>query len=205
MDDIQRSKTAAGEHIVDFFKEHQDGSLIYRNQLHTQTVVLRAEEIGDYYGLSPLDSFIVFIAACFHDTGHLVHAAGGHEEKSVELMREYFKQENIEESILLQVETCILATRLPSDPQSLCEQILCDADLYHLGTPDFLITNELVKNEIELRCHVHLTNWNELSLQFLQAHNFHTSYCREKLGEGKLHNIRFLQNIITGTNQGLQH
>jgi HD superfamily phosphodiesterase len=116
MDDIQRSKTAAGEHIVDFFKEHQDGSLIYHNQLHTQTVVLRAEEIGDYYGLSPLDSFIVFIAACFHDTGHLVHAAGGHEEKSVELMREYFKQENIEESILLQVETCILATRLPSDP-----------------------------------------------------------------------------------------
>ena len=46
---------------------------------------------------------------------------------------------------------------MPAVPSTLVEQIICDADTYHLGTEDFLHLDKLV--------------WQELELIFNQTHN----------------------------------
>ena len=38
---------------------------------------------------------------------------------------------------------------MPRNPNNILEEIICDADLYHLGTNDFDKKGELYKNEIE--------------------------------------------------------
>ena len=36
--------------------------------------------------------------------------------------------------LIQRVSSCIQATRMPQSPLSQVEKIMCDADLYHLGT-----------------------------------------------------------------------
>jgi hypothetical protein len=42
----------------------------------------------------------------------------------------------VNQNVINKVAGCT-ATRLPQNPTSLIEQIICDADLFHLGTTDF--------------------------------------------------------------------
>ena len=65
------------------------------------------------------------------------------------MARKFLKDENIPEELILQVEKCILATQMPQRPQGLLEQIMCDADFYHLGSPDFIERNKLMFEELE--------------------------------------------------------
>ncbi|MEO6731381.1 MAG: hypothetical protein ABIN01_09195 [Ferruginibacter sp.] len=196
MDTDVELRNAIADTITRFFKNHNDPRIVYHGLQHTRSVVSRSEEIAQVYFLSARDYFVIFAAAWFHDTGHLVQVAEGHEAKSALLMRAYFQQVNLAESIVSQIEKCILATKQSIGPRTLQEQILCDADLYHLGTEEFCITNELVKKEIELRCNTTLENWDASSLRFLQNHVYHTSYCKELLTAGKLENIAFLQKRV---------
>lgn len=196
MENDQVLRMAIADFADNFFEAHYDSRMVYHNLYHTRSVVLRSGEIAGHYTLSPTESFVVFAAAWFHDMGHLVHVAEGHETQSVLLMRAYFQRVYLEEAVVSQIERCILATRQSAKPVSLTEQIVRDADLYHLGTDEFLITNELVKQEIEWRNNVLLANWEHTSLLFLKSHRFYTAYCRKLLEPGKLANIAVLQKLV---------
>jgi hypothetical protein len=78
------------------------------------------------------------------------------------------------------------------------EKILCDADLYHLGTEEFKKTNEKVKQETELRTNSKIDNWTENSIKFLKTHKYFTDYCRQRLTSGKEENIRYLKQLPDG-------
>ena len=49
------------------------------------------------------------------------------------------------------IEECIMATKPGRLPSNLCEEILKDADTYHLGTKDFKLMNKLVIAENKIR------------------------------------------------------
>src|SRR5215510_3841043 len=90
----------------------------------------------------------VYISAWFHDTGRIFTGPANHEEKSVELMKS-FMQINCPETELIQtIEGCILATKRTAMPTALLQQILSDADTYHLGTKEFKKTNKQVRKEM---------------------------------------------------------
>lgn len=178
------------------FAASVEPGLIYHNIRHTELVVKRVQEIAANSQLTETELFVLITAAWFHDTGHLKHKEKNHEMKSVAIMCEFFAAVDIPGNLLNQISGCILATQLPARPKTLLEMILCDADLYHLGTEEFFITNELVKKEIEKRCNTTVKNWNESSLRFLKSHKYFTSYCRQKLEPGKQNNIEKLEQII---------
>src|SRR5690606_14881941 len=93
-----------------------------------------------------------------------------------------------------QTEAAVLATRISHEPQNLVEQIIRDADTYHLGTKEFKAVNKKLKKEYIVRkLHSPHANWNKKSLEFLQAHNYHTPYCQALLEEGKQQNIARLK------------
>ncbi len=178
-----------------FEKNHHD-SLLFHNLDHTKDVVARAREIASNDELSEKDQAILFIAAWFHDTGHLFVEPAMHEIKSIEIMKTFLNGLSVSEDdeVLAAAEKCILATRIPSNPKTLVEQILCDADTYHIGTVEFKKTDKLLKKEyIKRKLISPQANWTKRSLEFMEAHRFFTLYCQGLLEEGKQRNMERLR------------
>ena len=189
MNDLQEKVRT---YITTLYHENADPRLIYHNFTHTQQVVLHTEEIMHYYDLADRARFIIRTAAWFHDTGHLSGRIRGHEERSVKLMQEFLSANACDKETIEQIAACILATRMPVQPVELAEMILCDADTYHLGTPEFFTADEQVKKELLLRESLIIDQWDRHALHFLQEHHYFTGYCQNRLNQGKLHNIALL-------------
>lgn len=181
--------------VTALFASYEYADLVYHNFNHTQLVVKHCEEMTDYYQLYDSDRLIVMAAAWFHDTGHLFGKSKGHEELGVKIMQEFLSPA-IHNNLLQSIANCIRATEIAAEPTSLPEQVVCDADTYHFGTSDFLVTDELVKKEMVLREHMQTDNWDAKTLDMLQRHQFHTRYCQKKLNAGKTVNITLLQKRL---------
>jgi len=139
----------------------------------------------------------VYIAAWFHDTGHLFTTPENHEEKSVELMRSFMEGSLPDHELIETIKGCIMATKRSIQPTTLLQQIVCDADTYHLGTKDFKKTNKQVRKEMTMDDGMSRNDWDIKTLEFLEKHQYYTSYCIELLNKGKQENIeRLKQKII---------
>jgi hypothetical protein len=107
-------------------------------------------------------------------------------------------QINCPEAELIQiVEGCIMATKRSTTPANLLQQILSDADTYHLGTKEFKRTNKQVRKEILLDREMSKEEYDIKTLEFLENHKYYTSYCIELLNKGKEENIERLRQKIT--------
>jgi len=167
----------------------------YHNLDHTVEVVQYTTEISGFYLLSAPERFIVKVAAWFHDIGQLSGDMTGHEERGVEIMRDCLTPLLVSESLVTSIAGCIMATKYPSYPRTLYEEILCDADTFHFGTPKFKETDAAVKKEVELRTGKAFPDWRSKSIKLLEAHRFFTRYCQELLDKGKRENIRWLKSL----------
>ncbi|WEK38386.1 MAG: HD domain-containing protein [Candidatus Pseudobacter hemicellulosilyticus] len=182
--------------VEELFNKGNTTNLLYHDLRHTREVVKRAAEIAGAYKLDASNLFILLAAAWYHDTGHLQGSMEQHEETSTRIMYSFLEKE-IADHLLKAIAGCIMATRLTASPVTLTEKILCDADTYHLGTPEFRQTDPLVWQELEVRTGKTFPDKDRKSLLFLQAHSFHTSYCRDLLSRGKQDNIEWLQHKIS--------
>ena len=168
---------------------------MYHNLEHTKTVVRRTSEIAANYHLSETELFILSAGAWFHDTGQLIGGTNLHEDRSVILMKKFLQTKRYKKEILDKIESCICATKLPQQPKSLLEEIVCDADTYNLGTEDFLKTDELLKKEFELR-NMPIDNWEEKTLNLLLSHKYFTPYCQMLLNKGREENIDLVRSRL---------
>lgn len=184
-------------YVSEMFQQSNDPKLIYHNLQHTQKVVSRAKEIADHYNLIESDMLIVNVAAWFHDTGYIAAEPAVHEEKSVQLMRDFMKEFPDEGDLVKSIEECILATKPGVKPSNLLQQVMADADTYNLGTKEFNTTNFQVYKEYTLRNgHISMQEWNKRALKFLRQHQYYTSYCKELLVETKKKNIKKIKKNI---------
>jgi predicted metal-dependent HD superfamily phosphohydrolase len=188
--------TEIEKHVRELFFKYQHPYLIYHNWQHTMRVVTHTKEIADYYKYNDVSLFIVLAAAWFHDTGHLQVNMDTHEQKSSALMVEFLSSKGIDPIIIEEISKCIMATKMPVNPTSLSEKIICDADTYHLGTEAFFEQNNLVKLELEARLGITIENWHTSSLAFIQTHHYYTSYCQALLAAGKDKNIQRLSGQL---------
>ena len=178
-------------YIQELFSRRTPSFLKYHNLAHTEKVVERTIEISKAspVPLNEKDFFCVITAAWFHDTGHLFNELKDHEQAGADLMAAFLKSFQLEDSIINEAAGCIMATRVPSNPKTAIEQIICDADTYHLGTRDFQHLDKLVWQELELRLNKPINNKVQRSLLLLENHHFFTGYCRQLLSTGKDRNI----------------
>src|SRR5215207_5948001 len=139
---------AAREFATDIFQNKVSKSFTYHNLDHTRQVVRATEEMADYYQLQPDDRTAVIIAAWFHDSGFSSGQSKGHETISAQMASQFLNQNHADPVLIEKVSKCIEATRLPQAPGPLIEQILCDADLFHLGTDEFKVKNEELRQEL---------------------------------------------------------
>lgn len=184
------------DHVTKLFDAHKKGKLIFHTLEHTKEIVKRTEEIAAHYKLTEKEMLAVYIAAWFHDTGHLFTTPEVHEEKSVDLMKVFMESNFPDPEVIPIVEGCILATKRSVDPTTLLQQILCDADTYHLGTKEFKKTNKQVRKEATMDKPVPKAEWDVRTLEFLEKHQYYTSYCIELLNKGKQENTERLRRKI---------
>lgn len=184
--------------VTDFFRDHDNEVFVYHNVKHTEYVVDAAMRIANHYQLSDDDFFIVVAAAWFHDTGYLIDRTQ-HEEKSVETARGFLAGENLDAALMDKIAGCILATKMPQKPEGLLQQIICDADLFHLGTDDFKKKNKLMREEHNLLNPDHQVTkaeWRDKTVKFFDGFEFHTDYARLLLTDKKNKNITELKEKV---------
>jgi predicted metal-dependent HD superfamily phosphohydrolase len=182
-------------YVSELFEANPKPKLIFHSFEHTRNIVKRTEEIAAHYKLSEKEMLAVYIAAWFHDTGHLFTGPENHEEKSVELMHSFMQTHMNDEELIKTIGGCIMATKRNIEPATLLEQIVCDADTYHLGTKEFKKTNKQVRRELDHDSKDPITKaeWDLRTLEFLEKHKYYTSYCKELLEKGKQANIEKLR------------
>lgn len=188
--------------VTELYEKNQTDSLVFHNLRHTEAVVEHTKEIAQQYQLSEQEQFVLYSAAWFHDTGHLFVDPANHEIKSVELMRDFLSKYTEDEELLRGIGECILSTRMPRNPQTLLQQIICDADTYHLGTKEFRTTNKQIKKEYDQRkIPAPPGGWKKASLSFIESHTFYTDYSKTLLDEGKKQNIEKLKKKMGDTEE----
>jgi predicted metal-dependent HD superfamily phosphohydrolase len=182
------------QHVTGLFNENKNPALVFHNLEHTKNVVDRTKEIAGHYYLSENDMMAVYVAAWFHDTGYLFTYPAHHEEKSVELMREFMNEHSSDKKLLQMIEECIMATHPPRQHDSLLMQIICDADTYHLGTKEFKDTNKRVYEEYNANGTIlSEEEWTLNTTELLNVHQYYTKYCKDLLEKRKQKNMKKLK------------
>src|SRR5688572_5838012 len=182
------------QHVRDLFAKKHEPALVFHDINHTEIVVSRAKEIAAHYNLSERQMLIIFAAAWFHDVGHLFTTPARHEEKSVELMKNFMTANTDDQELIAEIEGCILATRMPRNPTNILQQIICDADTYHFGTKDFKLTNRLNLEECKLRNgSLNKKDFDKKTLEMLKEHQFYTAYSKNLLSKTKKKNMKKLK------------
>lgn len=181
--------------VTQIFHKHAQESLQYHNPLHTEYVVSKAGEIARFYELDDKDFFTVITAAWFHDTGYNTGGAHGHEIRGAEMAEAFLKRKGLDDATIQQVKQCIMATGIPQHPGNLPEQIVGDADMYHLGTDQFVEINKKMRKEAEIRCGKKISKheWRVSTLKLLESHHYHTGYAKNLLENKKQENIQHIK------------
>lgn len=187
--------SAAREFATEIFQNKVSKSFRYHNLEHTRQVVRAVEEMADYYQLQPEDRSTVLIAAWFHDTGFVEGESKGHEAISIQLADTFLKDNSANALLADKVIKCIEATKIPQSPGPLIEQIVCDADLFHLGTDDFKTKNEELRQELShiLKEDISKKKWRKMNIAFMENHQYFTDYCKRKLQPVKERHIAELK------------
>lgn len=186
---------ALEDYVRRFFAGHEDARYVYHNIRHTERVVAATGEIANHFQLDEQDFFTVMAAAWFHDTGYFSQPED-HEAGGAALATDFLRQKQVDGKIIEAVTGCILATRLPQSPENLLEKIVCDADLYHLGTDNFNATNKRMRREKEALSGKRFSGseWRQGTIRLLQNHHYHTEYCQLLLSDTKDKNLKRLMD-----------
>ena len=180
-------------YITAFFKENIGAEYVFHDLQHTKNVVEAVNLLGTETQLSAKQLELLQIAAWFHDTGY-IDGAEGHEERSCKFAVEFLSQYNVPEQDLDVITRCIMATKLPFKPKDQLEEIMCDADLSHLGKSIYWDRCGRLRQELLMTRSVLMSEqeWIKFELDFMNAHRYFTGMAMELYNERKLKHIKQL-------------
>lgn len=188
----------AKNYVETLFKDKLSSVYFYHNFIHTAYTVNKAEEIMKHTPVSEEDQEKVLVALWFHDTGY-IECAMNHEERGVEIMKNFLQQENYPEDYISDVEKLILATKITYVPQNLLEKIVKDADFSHFAGHDYSDISDALRKEWELTNVKCFSNeeWNAGNLDMLKnKHTFYTDYAKENWEPLKKKNIKKIEKKL---------
>lgn len=187
----------AGRYIAELFASKLSDDLVFHNFYHTTNVVRGVKDIGKHLHLGKEEKEILLLAAWFHDSGHII-TYEEHEEASQQIALEWLEREHYPAQKIEQVLACIAATHLPQQPHNLLEQVICDADLYHLSLGEYHHIQFMLREEFRRVFGKEYTNlqWMEDNLKFLHNHHYFTTFGQTTLNEKKQVNIAKCEQLF---------
>ena len=173
--------------------------LVYHNVQHTKNVIAAAEHLASRENVADNDWILLKTAALFHDAGFL-QQSDNHEEISCEIAKQYLPQYDYSAEQIEVICTAIRDTKIPQKAKDHLGQILCDADLYYLGTNEYTVNANHLFQEFKVTHSLKQAEWQSRQISFLSSHKYFTQTAineREELKQINLQKLKSTMNIST--------
>lgn len=186
----------AASYASQYLKGNMPKKYVYHDLEHTENVVSASRKLGAKYFLSEKDMSLLEVAAWFHDSGY-VQGPEGHEARGADNAAEFLAGKEVSAEDIDVVRNCIMATKMPQSPKTLLENIICDADLNHLGRDAYWERCMKVRQELMIAKNMVMQEdaWLEFEIKFLKGHSYHTDIAQASWGKTKKRHIKQLQKL----------
>lgn len=183
--------------VVDLMTNKLPEQYVYHNLQHTLDVVAAAEEIALNSNLGKDQMEVVLAAAYLHDIGYTQNNEK-HEDHSITLSREFLQVQGANSNYIEDIIGCIEATKMPQQPKNIVEQVLCDADLYHLSSGEYFEKAELLRTEFSAVENdiISESEWLDMSTVFIHNHQYFTEYGKQTLAPKKNKNLKKIKKRL---------
>ena len=170
--------------------------LTYHNAEHTKYVLEKAETIALNENIEGRDLVLIRIAALYHDAGFLI-SHKDHETLGCKLASRELLGTRLTKLEIDKVCGMIRATNIPQKPRNILEKIVADADLEYLGTDNFEAFGEnLYKELLYFNPGLSQQEWDEIQIDFLTKHSYHTVFCKEHKDPIKQENLQMVKERL---------
>jgi uncharacterized protein len=190
--------TGARDYIIDRMKKDLKPSLTYHTIDHTLDMHRAAIQLMDLENLVDAhERFLIETASIYHDAGMMI-SYNDHETQSVLIAGQMLPSFGYSPEETDEIAGLILVTRLPQMPNTLPEQILCDADLDSLGRDDFFIQSFQLQLEWRLNGirKSSLEDWFRFESGFFTSHHYFTKSARQLRDKKKQENLLEINTLL---------
>jgi class 3 adenylate cyclase/HD superfamily phosphodiesterase len=159
-------------------KRNLPPQLTYHGFHHTEDVLNAALQIADAEKIDESEIQLLRVAVLFHDSG-FTELYNNHEEKGCEFARDILPSFGFQQDAIDCICGMIMATKIPQQPHTKLEEIICDADLDYLGREDFYTIGKTLFEEFKTFDIVNNEKqWDQAQVRFIESHHYHTNYSR---------------------------
>ncbi|MGD0712443.1 MAG: HD domain-containing protein [Bacteroidales bacterium] len=188
---------AAKEFILDKLKTGLKPDLYYHCYNHTLDVYESAIKLAKLEKIDKKGLMLLKTAALYHDSGFLL-GYKDHEDCSAKFSKTHLPKFGYTAEDIDIICGMILITKLPQQPKTILQKILCDADLDYLGRDDFfMIANQLLCEWNVNGIPTTLKKWYHIQVDFLSNNNYFTRSAKKLRVEKKKKNLSEIQNLLT--------
>jgi uncharacterized protein len=178
--------------VISELEQGLPNSFVYHNANHTKYVLDKAEKLAHGEEVAGMDLELIKFGALYHDVGFLVDRAD-HESHGCQIAIKDLGKVFLSTVEVEKICGMIKATKLPQRPQNKLECIIADADLFYLGTAEYVETSQKLFLELKhFDPSIGNEEWLKIQIDFLSSHSFHTKYGKEVLEPIKQKNLEAL-------------
>lgn len=179
--------------VLPVLKKGLPRHLLYHNYQHVLNVVNATDYLLKKESVPEEDRWMILTAALLHDSGFL-QTYQNHEEASCDVARETLPAYGYDEETIEEICRMIMATKIPQTPLDHYGEIICDADLFYLGTDDFFpVAGNLFKELKSIGAVKTEKEWDGKQLGFLHVHHYFTKTAIAELEPKKAANVKTLE------------
>jgi uncharacterized protein len=179
--------------IINKITSEIPASLSYHGVHHTLDVLHVCNQYIKRLKIPKSEAYLLRTAALMHDLG-IMWNYSNHEEQAINYVKETLPEWGYSPSDIDVICNLIAATRIPQQPHTLMEEIICDADLDYLGTARFYTVGETLFREfVVFKVISNEEEWDRLQVNFLSKHRFRTDWAlrnREPVKQKYIQEIR---------------
>ena len=169
---------------------------VYHNRNHALEVIAGVRyAFAHYPRLSRRIKKCLLTAALFHDCGYKVSYLDN-EAAAAESAGEILPRYGYTPSEIALIKSLIMATAWPVSPKNLPEKIICDADLWHIGTPLYFERSRRLRREQDrLDREKSDEEWLAAEIAFLSGHRFHQRWLEIERRETRARDLEKLRRM----------
>lgn len=187
---------AVKNYILERLWEELPDNLFYHGVEHTISVNNYASLIAEIENITGDELVLLNTAAICHDFGFIFRYSNN-ECLACSEMRKILPGFSYCSDDIDVICSLILATKIPQRPTNHLGEILCDADLFYLGTEQFSEKSDALRNELISENHIFTDQeWLKFQINFLEEHSYFTEYGKEVLNVVKEQNVEQLRNEL---------
>lgn len=165
--------------VLEQLKNGLPKNLTYHDVDHVLDVLGVCNQYIKRFKIKGTDAYLLRIGALVHDLG-FTKSTQNHEEVGAEMAQNIMESLKMDPAHIETVKGLVMATKIPQNPKTDLQKIICDSDLDYLGRKDYVeISGKLYQELKSTNVLKTREDWVELQIRFLNSHTFHTEFARK--------------------------